>query len=34
MDGACSMFGERRGNVRVLLVKHEGKARHCSEDVS
>jgi hypothetical protein len=26
MGGACSMFGERRGNIRVLLVKHEGKA--------
>jgi hypothetical protein len=26
MSGACSMFGERRGNIRVLLVKHGGKA--------
>ena len=26
IGGACSMFGERRGNMRVLLWEHEGKA--------
>ena len=33
MGGACSMFGERRGNVR-FLGGGNMKEKHCSEYVS